>query len=177
MSTTFDLALGALASWLLLLCAAWAALLGLAALVEACTSGRVGALAWVGCPGPLRRALLAGLGVALATGSTPVHADDAASRGLPLPARPVGVHPDPQSRAAGPHILVTVSPGDSLWGIASARLGPAASPGAVAGLVRRLHDRNRRTIGPDADLVHPGQRLVLPPLPRSQHGHHLEERP
>jgi hypothetical protein len=177
-STAFDRVLLGTATWLLLACACWAALLFLAAFVESATSGRVRATVWVGCPPRLRGVLLAGLGLVLAGGAAapataspdpraPRASGVVASAGLPVPARPVGFSAD---RAAP----VVVRPGDSLWRLAEQRAGARASPRQVAALVRRTHHRNRAVIGPDPDLLHPGQRLVLP-APR--HDRSLEERP
>jgi nucleoid-associated protein YgaU len=180
-STGFDRALLEVATWLLLGCGCWATLLCIAALVESGTAGRVHATAWVGCPPRLRRALLAGLGLALAgsgtaapaTGSTgplPPHGSGAtASAGLPVPARPVGT-----TSTGRPAASVVVRPGDSLWRLAAERAGARASPRQVADLVRWTHHRNRAVIGPDPDLLHPGQRLVLP---ASRHDRPREERP
>ena len=180
-SDPFGQALVALASWLLLACAAWAALLLAAAVVEVATSGRLRATTWVGCPVALRRVLLAGLGAVLAGGAVPAHAThaspgartggDSGQVSLPVPARPVGHVASP-----GRPTVVQVCSGDSLWRIAEARLGPRAPAAAVATLVDRLHTRNRAVIGADPDRLHPGQRLVVPPLLRS-HAHHLEESP
>ncbi|MFB9376596.1 LysM peptidoglycan-binding domain-containing protein [Kineococcus gynurae] len=52
--------------------------------------------------------------------------------------------------------------GDTLWGIAEARLGPDADPGTVQREVERLHHVNRAVIGADPDLILPGQVLRLP---------------
>src|ERR1700742_3065683 len=111
------------ATWALAVGAAWAVLIVAAALIEVLSSGRLALTARLGCPAPARRALLAGLGVVLASGGAvvtcPVSAAPplagSASRGqlgLPVPARPTGSTPDlPQQR-------VEVQPGDSLWGLA-----------------------------------------------------------
>ena len=166
--------LAALAAWLLVGCAGWAALISAAALVETTTAGRVRATAWVGCPSSMRRVLLAGIGVALVSGvsaQTPVAtvtaSGTASDRGtsagrpapawpvLPVPARPLGqMRPVPRR--------VTVRPGDTLWHLATDRLPPSASEGEVALLVERIHRRNRELIGTDPDLIHPGQRLFVP---------------
>ena len=77
----------------------------------------------------------------------------------PAPARPAE-HP-PRSH--------TVTPGESLWSVAASALAADAAPGesvtagAVAAYWPRLHAANRAAIGPDPDLISPGQRLVLPP--------------
>ena len=164
----YDALLLALAAWVLLGCAAWAVLIGIAAVVETASAGRLPATAWVGCPRSLRRLLLTGLGVAL-VGAGPLQPPAVASADapLPVPARPVGtVQAD---SAADPRPGLVVRPGDSLWRIAEQRLHSSASAKEVAALVHRLHHRNREVIGPDPDLIRPGQRLAVPPPPhRSQ---------
>ena len=162
----YDDLLLALAAWVLLGCAAWAVAIGAAAVVETTSSGRLPATAWVGCPRSLRHLLLTGLGVALVgAGPVPPPATASAQPPLPVPARPVGsVH------AETPAGLV-VRPGDTLWQLATDRLRSSASPGEVAALVADLHHRNRGVIGPDPDLIRPGQRLAVPPGPtRSEPG-------
>ncbi len=168
-SPEYDHLLLALASWVLFGCAAWAVALGVAVVVESASSGRLPATAWVGCPRPLRRLLLTGVGVAL-VGAGPVQAPASASGQppLPVPARPVGsVQADPQADTRSDTRSDTlpglvVHSGDNLWRLAEDRLPPSAAPGEVAGLVNALHRRNRGVIGPDPDLIRPGQRLVIP---------------
>lgn len=63
----------------------------------------------------------------------------------------------PSSR---PRIHV-VRPGDSLWTIAAAALG-TDDPVPVARYWARIHRANREVIGPNPDLIYPGQRLALP---------------
>jgi len=46
-----------------------------------------------------------------------------------------------------------------LWSIV-VRRHPGEPAAATARRVDHLHRANRRVIGPDADLIHPGQRLV-----------------
>lgn len=60
---------------------------------------------------------------------------------------------------------VTVRVGDSLWSIAAAQLPDGACDADVAAAWPVLYERNRLTIGPDPDHIHPGQVLVVPPLP------------
>ncbi|MCD4525360.1 LysM peptidoglycan-binding domain-containing protein [Nocardioides sp. cx-173] len=132
-----------------------------------------------GVPVAVRRVLLAACGVALAgAGTLPavatpgavLHGADRPTRsaltGLPLPDRPLGgLRPTPVPPAAP--AATVVAPGDSLWSIAAHRLGPAATDADTAAYCRRLHALNRSTIGPDPDLIRPGQRLVLPDHPTS----------
>ncbi|SMY12373.1 hypothetical protein [Brevibacterium jeotgali] len=54
-----------------------------------------------------------------------------------------------------------VSSGENLWQIVAADLPGAATP-QVAERIDEVHAANRATIGADADLLLPGQRLVLP---------------
>lgn len=176
-----DLITGA-GACLLVGCAAWSVLICIAALLEAVTAGRLRATSWVGCPPAVRQALLAGLGVAIV--ATPVQAQSIpGSRAtttrpstgsftgpfigpftgtttpepaLPVPARPLG---------GGPRTLV-VQPGDNLWQLAETGLPGSAPAPEVARRVELLHRANRIVIGPDPDLILPGQRLVTPPPPR-----------
>lgn len=100
--------------------------------------------------------------------------------GLPLPDRPDGVVAEvgpsvaaaagtapAVGRAASParaeHVVV---PGDDLWSIAAAHLPAAADDAAVLDATLALHRANADVIGPDPDLVLPGQHLDLRPLSR-----------
>ncbi|WP_435768873.1 LysM peptidoglycan-binding domain-containing protein [Nocardioides sp. SYSU DS0651] len=127
-------------------------------------------------PGAVRRTLLAACGVAALT-ATPAAADDTgtgrrtgptlpagALHGLALPDRPAGAPAD--AAPAGPSAttpVVRVRAGDSLWSIAARHLGPTAGVPEVAAYWRRIHRLNADLIGPDPDLVVPGQQLRLPP--------------
>lgn len=57
---------------------------------------------------------------------------------------------------------VAVAAGDSLWGVAAARLGPGASNADVAAEVHRWYAANRDEIGPDPDQLRPGTKLRVP---------------
>jgi nucleoid-associated protein YgaU len=61
---------------------------------------------------------------------------------------------------------VTVRPGDSLWDLALDQLGPDAGAADVDLHWHRLYRLNRPLVGPDPDLIHPGQQLRLPPPPQ-----------
>jgi hypothetical protein len=63
-----------------------------------------------------------------------------------------------QHAPADHHVVVA---GDSLWRISADRL-PGAAPAEIAAGVQELKDANRDVIGTDANLILPGQRLVLP---------------
>lgn len=153
----FGVALVLLASWALLVAVAWMFLVSMAVLVHT-TTGRTAPLRAC-CPKPWRSAALLLCGAALAGGTaTPTFAsgvtgpppmDRQAIGAVALPAldRPPGTTP------------IKVVPGDSLWRIADRR-HPEASAARVADAVRELYAGNRQVIGPDPDLLHPGQRLV-----------------
>jgi LysM repeat protein len=154
------------ATWALALGAVWALVIVAAATLEVASSGRWAMTERVGCPPPVRRALLAGLGLVLAGSGAvvagPVSAAPAplgngtrAGLGLPVPVRPTGSVP-----AARRH-RVEVRPGDSLWRL-SEQHATTASPQDVARLVDRTYRANRAVIGPDPDLIHPGQELRVP---------------
>ncbi len=70
----------------------------------------------------------------------------------------------PPARADASARPVVVRPGDTLWAIAAGRLGPGAGDSAVASEWPRWYAANRAVIGPDPDLILPGQRLT-PPAP------------
>ncbi|MCB5292647.1 LysM peptidoglycan-binding domain-containing protein [Arthrobacter sp. SO3] len=78
----------------------------------------------------------------------------------PLAGRPLR-HQQPAGQAAE----VTVRPGDSLWGLSAARLGPYASDVDIALDWPRVYQANRDTIGSNPHLLRPGQVLRLPPGP------------
>jgi resuscitation-promoting factor RpfA len=67
--------------------------------------------------------------------------------------------------AAAPRTVV-VRAGDSLWTIAAAALGPAASAAEVAEAWPAWYEENRDVIGADPDLVQVGQVLVTPQAAR-----------
>ena len=121
-------------------------------------------------PGPLRLVLLATCGVvAITTAAGPASADDRqpvtppSLSGLPLPDRATsGVHA-PDRADTLPGAQVRVRPGDSLWAIAERRLGPRATVLDLVDYWHRTYDRNAQVIGPDPDLILPGQLLDLPP--------------
>lgn len=71
---------------------------------------------------------------------------------------PPSTRTDPRAAAAA----VIVRPGDTLWGIVRADLGPNATTGDVARTWPAWYAANHRTIGEDPDLILPGQRLVPP---------------
>ncbi|MEV0289824.1 MULTISPECIES: LysM peptidoglycan-binding domain-containing protein [unclassified Kribbella] len=58
---------------------------------------------------------------------------------------------------------VVVKPGDTLWSIAATELGPQATPQDIASRWPAWYAANRQLIGPDPDLIRPGQVLRIPP--------------
>jgi hypothetical protein len=82
--------------------------------------------------------------------------------GNPRPAAP-GPPDWPTAAPAAAHV---VAPGDSLWRIAEAALAGTGSPPTDAAVLRAV-DRwwsvNAAVIGPDPDLIRPGQALLPPP--------------
>jgi nucleoid-associated protein YgaU len=125
------------------------------------------AAAWRGAAGPVlhpgpRRLALTLCGVAL-TGAlaAPAHAGDGPRpdplSGLPLPERAEG---PAHSRQA----TVVVRSGDTLWTIAERRLPVPATDRQVTTGWHAIYRRNRGVIGPDPDLILPGQGLSLPRL-------------
>jgi hypothetical protein len=78
----------------------------------------------------------------------------------PLAGRPLR-HQQPAGRA----LEVTVRPGDSLWSVSAARLGPYASDVDIALDWPRVYQANRDIIGGNPHLLRPGQVLRLPPGP------------
>ncbi len=57
---------------------------------------------------------------------------------------------------------VVVKPGDTLWSIAANDLGPNATAEDVAARWPAWYAANRQLIGPDPDLILPGQVLRIP---------------
>lgn len=144
-----------------------------------------------GIPAPVRGVLLVACGVALAGSlATPSYAGPVAHRddrpgsvlqGLPLPERAstalhvarlvaataahteqAGTQHRPVAPPAPRPRTVVVEPGDTLWALAAASLPSGASNADVAARVALLHRTNRATVGPDPDLILPGQELRLP---------------
>jgi LysM domain len=99
--------------------------------------------------------------------AAPVPAQVAASEGARVPtgatgdpARAAGARPSEPAPAIGREYVVR--PGDSLWSIAGARLGQAATAPAIAREVERLWRLNAARIHTGRpDLIHAGDRLRL----------------
>ena len=78
----------------------------------------------------------------------------------PLTGRPLRLQ-----QPAGQGTEVTVRPGDSLWSLSAARLGPFASDVDIALDWPRLYHANRDVIGANPHFLRPGQILRIPPGP------------
>jgi len=162
------LCLGALAA-----AAGWAWLQAMAGVADA----------WRGAPARgsrhgVRRLALAACGAALAGGlCAPAHAGTASTGGTGGPDRTHGTEtvatkssrslsglPLPE-RAEGPaHARrrdVVVRTGDTLWALAEHRMPAGSTDRQVTAAWRDLYRRNRDVIGPDPDLLLPGQVLRL----------------
>jgi nucleoid-associated protein YgaU len=112
-------------------------------------------------PRILRGVVFAGVAGALTVPAA--RAEDPGVDGLRLPDRP-------RVAASEPHHVqhtVVVRRGDTLWAIARAGLGSQADVASTARAVGRWHRANRDVIGPDPDLIQPGQRLASPSKDRS----------
>ena len=161
-----------LAAWLVW---AWGAL-GLALTALSAVPGALGGLAQVLLGGVLpssaRRAAALALGLGLGLGAPlPVSASPLVA--LPIaavvpdrpgapPASGAASVPDWPDRSPAAH---TVVPGDCLWDIAAARLAASDGPPSnaeTAAAVQGWWSVNRTVIGPDPDLLFPGQVLDPP---------------
>jgi len=71
-------------------------------------------------------------------------------------------HKQPGPPPAAPAATVTVRRGDTLWSLATHRLGPGATPARIAAEWHRWYAANRATIGSDPDRITTGTTLVVP---------------
>lgn len=102
---------------------------------------------------PARLGALLFTTVIVAGASSPAHAESTRDlEGLTLPDRPTLVATT----------TVTVTPGDTLWGITADLLPDRSSAADIATACARWYTTNRRVIGPDPDLLLPGQVLTPP---------------
>lgn len=140
-------------------------------------------------PATLRQAAAVVLGVSIATGGAtaagaapaPGPGAVAVSAGGPgigvdwptVPGRSISAPAAPAGRAGSATQAVVVAPGQCLWDIAADRLGRDATDAQVAAEWQRWYATNRAVIGPDPDLIRPGQRLIAPEPNRSDR---LEQR-
>jgi nucleoid-associated protein YgaU len=169
-----DRALFDLAAAVAVGCALWGWLALTVTVVEAARGGDGVPRRQAGrVPHGVRRLVLAACGVALVSATAPAALADqgtsdaahGAARlwGLPLPDRAVtptgstsvGSHPGPR-----PHTVV-VAPGDTLWSIAAEELPAGASAQRISTRWHLLYAANRAVIGPDPDVIRPGQHLDL----------------
>jgi len=148
MTADFSTALLSLSAGLLAATVAWAVLIAVLSLWRPTARWAVAMT-----PRALRAALFTGMSGAIAL--APMRASAGDLDGLPLPERPVTSTLADQS-------VHTVVVGDSLWTIAAASLGDEPAPATVATETSRWYERNRAAIGPNPDLILPGQVLTAP---------------
>ncbi|MEP6695542.1 MAG: LysM domain-containing protein [Pseudonocardiales bacterium] len=140
---------------------------------RACRGARLArGLAALTMPASMRRVLAVAIGLTVVTGAaTPALAAGAGSR-PPGVVTAVSSNLDldwpvtlrqPAQRPTPPAPVVVVS-GDTLWALARHQLPAGATDSAVAVAWPRWYAANRSVIGPDPDLLLPGQRL-FPPIP------------
>lgn len=150
LSADLPTALSQLTAATLVVVGAWAALVGLLASWR--PTARV---ARALTPRVLRAALFTTVSGTLAL--SPTHADSDLD-GLPFPDRGTTVQPV-SAKTSGDHV---VQAGESLWAIAASALPPDAGAADVASASAAWYDANRTIIGPDPDVIHPGQQLRAP---------------
>ncbi len=175
----------ALAGWLVL-----TAVLTSGAGLGGRTGGACAALLRRTAPAALRRAAALALGVGVVLGGAgtasaagpPPRPTVSAAAALDWPGSPIsasaaaaGSAPSPRPAGGGSGLdwpgsparpgEVVVATGDTLWGLAAARLPAGASDTEVAVLWPTWWAANRAVIGDDPGLLHPGQHLVPPDQP------------
>jgi len=101
----------------------------------------------------------AGLDWPAATATPATTAAPHAARASRVPPLPAGPSP---SAVPQPATAVTVHPGDCLWTIAARHLPGVPTAAQIADSWPRWYEANRDVIGPEPDLVLPGQRLTPP---------------
>lgn len=85
--------------------------------------------------------------------------------GTGTPGTAPGTSPGTPPTNPGAAAEVVVLRGDSLWTIVARHLGPTATTDQIAAEWPRWWSANADVIGPDPDLLLPGQRLLPPPSP------------
>ena len=167
--TPLDVALTQVAALALLACALWLWAATTAVVVEVLRGGAGAGRDARGVPPGVRRMVLAACGVALVGGlAQPSYAHTAHGHrsplvGLPLPDRAVAAPLRPTSlRAGAPERPIRVQPGDTLWSLAARDLPPGSPDASIARRWHAIYAANRSVIGPDPDVIDPGQRLRLP---------------
>ncbi len=78
------------------------------------------------------------------------------------PAVPIDSLGGPPRPGSVPEDAYVVRRGDTLWDIAARHLGPYATTAQIGAEWPRWYAANRALIGPNPDLIHPGQRLAPP---------------
>ena len=81
---------------------------------------------------------------------------------IPAPAEPAPSATPHRAAQSHPTTAVIVAPGDTLWSIAAASLGPGAAPAAVAAEWPRWQDANAALLTAGPDHIEPGWRLIAP---------------
>lgn len=138
--------------------AAWAAVVGLLASWAPTTR-----IARALTPRIIRAAIFTTVSGTLAM--SPAQADGKLD-GLPYPDR--GVTTGPVTPAPPPSVAATepgrhiVKSGESLWSIAAASLPPNADARHVTRAANAWYEANRAAIGPNPDVILPGQDLAAP---------------
>lgn len=96
-----------------------------------------------------------------ATGTATTPAAPAAPPGTATPP-PSTAQPSGAADAPAAAETATVRPGDSLWSLAAARLAGRPTDAEIAAAWPRWYEANRDVVGPDPDLLLPGQVLTVP---------------
>ena len=83
--------------------------------------------------------------------------------GAETPAPPPDAAPDDRAAAPpGSSSAHVVGPGDSLWSITAAALGPGTTDGQIARAWPLVYETNAERIGADPSLIRPGDALEIP---------------
>ena len=132
--------------------------------VPGVVGGTTGGLLRVLLPAGARRSAALALGIGLSVAAPVLLGSPVGAMQVSVAAESTpGAVPDwPAQQPADSHVVVR---GDCLWDIAAARLGAAGTPvtnAAIAGAVQAWWSANAQVIGPDPDLVLPGQVLRAP---------------
>lgn len=168
-------------SWLLLGWLALGVVVSLAGQLPGLAGWMARSLAAAVLPRAIRQAVTVALGVGLVTAGASAAAADTGSAGPGAAASAPGATVDWPVQPAPPPVpppvyggppgigdpvdgAIVVARGDSLWALASDRL-PGAAVAQIADAVTAWYQANRDVIGPDPDLIYPGQ-LLVPPPPR-----------
>lgn len=111
-------------------------------------------------------AQLAGPAAAVESTADPLHGLSVPDRAVAPTSAPLASRPRPAPPRTGPTTVVRA--GDTLWSLARDSLGPAAGPARTAARWHDIYAANRDVVGTDPDLIHPGQRLRVPPPTEEQ---------